>query len=770
MLIRIADLFSRRAWAVIVLVTGLVGLSAAMSGWAVSIDHSLDSLRHSVSTKRPSGETVIVEIDTRSLNEVQAWPWPRSIHGRVVDRLTQAGAARVAFDIDFTSPAADPAQDVAFAAAIERARGRVVLPAIVENMDEEYGPRSDLLPAPMLRGNSRISAIWIRLDPDFFARQVPSSVDIAGARRPGLATWLAERPSTASGSVPLDWSFDPADFPSISYADVLAGRFAPDFFRGKNVLIGGTAQSLGDRFSAPSYGRVPGVYIHAVGAETLRQWDPRPMGGWPALVAAFLLVGLSLCFRRPLHRFAALSATVAAAIFVPLLLREFTPFIFEHGPAVVAALTGTILAIAAAITAASLARVTLAPVSQLPNLTAMCISSAGDSTTVAVRLRNHVETTALLGAEGQGELLRRVSDRLALAAARSPVFQVDDHSFAWRTTSPLGATVDAIEGLHALLASGITVGERTVDVTIAVGISDDPSLETEAAVAAAMAAASRADRRGLNWARYESDDDDDADWRLSLLNELDRAIDQGDVWVAYQPKYDLKPGRICGAEALVRWSHPLRGDIRPDQFIPTLEDNGRIEKLTLHVLESAIRDFAPLDPSLSVAVNISARMIGRNRLLEPIAEMLARAGMEACRLTLEITESAAMAGSAGTDELNSLRALGVHISIDDYGTGQSTLSYLKTLPATELKIDRSFVALIATSRSDAAVVDSTVKLAHALGLTVVAEGVESAEVLALLTQMNCDMIQGYYVGEPGSIKDFIARLGRGMELRHARRR
>lgn len=213
-----------------------------------------------------------------------------------------------------------------------------------------------------------------------------------------------------------------------------------------------------------------------------------------------------------------------------------------------------------------------------------------------------------------------------------------------------------------------------------------------------------------------------------------------------------------GAEALARWSHPERGDIRPDLFIPIVEENGRIEKLTLHVLHNAIRDFSGLDENLSVAVNISMRMIGRNRLVEPIRAMLERYHMGAQRLTLEITESAAPAGEAGIQELNRLRELGVSISIDDYGTGQSTLSYLKTLPATELKIDRSFVQLIRSSKSDATVVDSTIKLAHALGLRVVAEGVDSEETLALLRAMDCDIIQGFHIGEPTPLPAFLARL------------
>ena len=770
MLIRIADHCTRGARSLILAVALLVGWSAAVSGWADPIDEQIESVRHSLFRKPPSGRTAVIAIDGRSLAELGSWPWPRSMHARIVDRLREAGANRIVFDVAFVDPAADPAEDHAFAAAIRRAGGRVVLPAALENADAEFGSGVEALPPPLLRANATVASIWMRLDDDLFARRVPYSVEIAGGRRPSLATVLADAPSQRSDAIPLDWSFDPAAFPTVSYSDVVEGRFPRGFFAGRNVIIGATSTTLGDRFLVPTHGRIPGLYVQAIGSETLRRHEPVVVGRWPAMVVACVMIALFGWLRRPVLRLAGLGGTFAAALVVPMLLHEYTRVLAAPAAAVIAALAAILASVAAEISRAVLARVTLAPVSNLPNLTAMCLQAPTAAITVAVRLRNHVETTALLGSEAQGELLRRVADRIRLAASGAAVFQVDDHSFAWQTRDADTATSDALEGLHALLASGIAVGERTVDVTISVGISDDSALDTEEAVAAAMAAASRAERRGLSWTRYETDDDDDADWRLSLLNELDRAIDQGDVWVAYQPKCDLKSATICGAEALVRWRHPQRGEIRPDQFIPMLEDTGRIEKLTLHVLESAIRDFAPLDETLSVAINISARMIGRNRLSGPIREMLDRWGMDAHRLTLEITESAALAGSAGIEELNSLRAIGVHISIDDYGTGQSTLSYLKTLPATELKIDRSFVQVIATSRSDAAVVDSTVKLAHALGLIVVAEGVESEEVLNLLRQMNCDMVQGYYIGEPGSIRGFIDRLSLPNPLRAGRRR
>lgn len=770
MLIRIADLFARRAGSIIAALALVVGLFAMAVGWGTPVEQGLEAVRHSVFRKAPSGQTVVVAIDGKSLSQLGTWPWPRSTHGRIVDRLREAGARQIVFDVGFAAPADDPKEDRAFAAAIGRARGRVVLPGLLEDADGEFGSRDEVLPPSDLARNARIGAIWMRLDEDLFARSLPYSVEIAGAARPSLAAILADVPDARSGAFPIDWSFDPAAFPLVSYSDVVAGRFPPDFFQGRNVLIGATSTTLGDRFLTPTNGRIPGLYVQAVASETLRRHDPVVIGEWAALGALLCLIGLAALPKSPLPRFVGLGGAFAATLAVPMLLREYAGIVAAPGAAAVAAAVALLTALAATVTRATLARVTLAPVSQLPNLTAMCMATPHPATTVAVRLRNHVETTALLGPEAQGELMRRVADRIALAAGGAEVFQVDDHSFAWRAVDGESATADALEGLHALLASGIPVGERTVDVTISVGISDDPALGTEAAVAAAMAGAMQAERRGLAWDRYVSDEGEDADWRLSLLNELDRAIDQGDVWVAYQPKFDLKSGAISGAEALVRWSHPIRGDIRPDQFIPMLEDTGRIEKLTLHVLDTAIRDFTPLEEGLTVAVNISARMIGRNRLLEPISEMLSRWGMAANRLTLEITESAALAGSAGIEELNSLRDLGVFISIDDYGTGQSTLSYLKTLPATELKIDRSFVQVIATSRSDAAVVDSTVKLAHALGLTVVAEGVESEEVLNLLRQMNCDMVQGYYFGEPASILSFVRRLSVPNQLRGVRRR
>jgi EAL domain-containing protein (putative c-di-GMP-specific phosphodiesterase class I) len=254
----------------------------------------------------------------------------------------------------------------------------------------------------------------------------------------------------------------------------------------------------------------------------------------------------------------------------------------------------------------------------------------------------------------------------------------------------------------------------------------------------------------------------DANWRLSLLSQLDQAIENGEVWVAFQPQLDLKSGRLRGAEALARWTHPEKGPISPQEFVSAAEQGGRIEKLTMFVLDQAIaaavrfnREGAPFD----IAVNLSARMLTMKSLPIEVRAVLARHGLDPARLTLELTETAALARD-GSDlaPLIALRELGVRLSIDDYGTGLSTLDYLKKVPASEIKIDQSFIKAMPDHRSDLVMVQSTIALAHSLDRTVVAEGVETQELLDMLRALGCDAAQGYLIGRPTSPKGLLRRL------------
>jgi EAL domain-containing protein (putative c-di-GMP-specific phosphodiesterase class I) len=301
-----------------------------------------------------------------------------------------------------------------------------------------------------------------------------------------------------------------------------------------------------------------------------------------------------------------------------------------------------------------------------------------------------------------------------------------------------------------------------VDLTIAFGVENGSDRSIANRLGSALVAAEEAAVHGLRWKEYDSARLKEAPWRLSLLSQLDAAIDAGELWIAYQPKLDIRTGRTIGAEALVRWTHPEKGPISPAEFVVAAEQSGRIQKLTTYVLERAVRAAAALNQRgipFSVAVNLSARLIDDAALPEWVAELLGRHGLKPEQLVLEITETAALGTSAAhLDNLARLRDLGIQISVDDYGTGLSTLDYLKKIPACEIKIDKSFVQAMHRSEGDRVIVNSTIQLAHSLGRRVVAEGVEDRETLHSLKQMGCDIAQGFYIGRPMPLRSLARQL------------
>jgi diguanylate cyclase (GGDEF)-like protein len=251
---------------------------------------------------------------------------------------------------------------------------------------------------------------------------------------------------------------------------------------------------------------------------------------------------------------------------------------------------------------------------------------------------------------------------------------------------------------------------------------------------------------------YESNLDQHSIIQLNLENDLRAAIRKKQLLLYYQPKINLKTGRICGVEALVRWQHPNRGFLTPDLFVPLAEQTGLIHQLTHWVLHTALNQCAQWHKemiAINVAVNLSARSLEDTQLVNIVSEALERSGVAPQWLSLELTESAVMANpSQAMEMLTKLHRMGVKISVDDFGTGYSSLAYLKKLPVTDIKIDKSFVMDMNRDSNDAVIVHSTIDLAHNMGLSVIAEGVENQEVLDMLMDLGCDVAQGYYFCKP----------------------
>jgi diguanylate cyclase (GGDEF)-like protein len=291
-----------------------------------------------------------------------------------------------------------------------------------------------------------------------------------------------------------------------------------------------------------------------------------------------------------------------------------------------------------------------------------------------------------------------------------------------------------------------------VEASVGVVVSGEHGSDTVTLMQRADIAMYVAKSQNLGVFAYTADINKHSPARLALLGELRHALDHGDLVLHYQPKIAACTGDVIGAEALVRWQHAERGLIFPDDFIPLAEHTGLIGPLTHYVLDTAlaqIRTWYDAGRPLTVSVNLSARNLLDEQLPTEVAELLAVHGVPPELLELEVTESALMTEPARAQQiLERLAAMGIRISIDDFGAGYTSLSQLKTLPVSELKIDKSFVLSMDQDDDNAMIVHSVIDLGHSLGLSIVAEGVETHQALNALKDFGCDVAQGYFMSRP----------------------
>lgn len=366
------------------------------------------------------------------------------------------------------------------------------------------------------------------------------------------------------------------------------------------------------------------------------------------------------------------------------------------------------------------------------------------------------EVNDTLGHQLGDQLLQQVGVRLRQAVeATETVARLGGDEFAvFFATSDQDKAQQVALRLSAALEEPFLVEGYPLLVEVSIGAALYPAHGSDplTLLRRADVAMYAAKQRHEEYALYDAQHDQNTPRRLALLGDLRKAIATQELRLYYQPKAEVRTGLVKSVEALVRWQHPTLGFIPPDQFIPLAEQTGLIMPLTRWVLETAIqqcRQWLDSGLDIGIAVNLSMWNLRDTNLPDTIAALLMRYKVPPHLLCVEITESAVMTDTEHTLQvLNRLFASGILIAIDDYGTGYASLSYLKRLPADELKIDRAFVQHVTTDSTDQAIVRSTVDMAHSMGLQVVAEGVEDLETWNMLETLGCDIVQGYYLSRP----------------------
>ena len=750
----------KRLASVLFLVAATVAL--LLLGAFEPLEHRLTAMRANLLDRAPTGQVAIVEIDAKSLSEISTWPWSRRYHAEALTRLHSAGAAMVAFDVDFSS-ASEPAGDRAFADALRRAQP-TILPIFQQHASDQSSRDGIIKSQPAAIFQSAwVGGVNIFAGVDGVVREYPAATMIGGQIRPSIAVLLAENDDFGDRTFQPDWAIDARRIPRISFADVVAGRVPRQAIEGKRVLIGATAIELGDRYTVPRFGTVPGVVVQALAAESLLQGRALSRSGLLPTLIGIGLVALLLGagqFKRFNRTFPPAAAVVLVLLAIgPLAIQARWPISVDSAAMLFCAAGCIAVRVGLEVRRRVRQSALVDPETGLGNVRALRAALAGLENPTAILATagidrfEHIRNA--IGTEALAELVREASARIENAVGQR-IYRIAPDTLAWIEAGGESADGGPAPDIAKLFREPVQTREGVVDIHLTIGMDREPvGNSVLAKIERSLAAIGTARAAGENCHWYQGTDPI-VRRQLSMMGELRRGMANGEVMVAYQPQLDLRSGRITHAEALVRWRHPVDGIIAPDRFIPLAESTGVIRELTEFVLRRAAADgvrLQTMDKQLRISVNVSAADIGGADFVDKVMEVMTSSDADPRALTLEVTESAIISSpETAIGVLTALRERGIQLAVDDYGTGQSTLSYLKQLPVNELKIDKSFVTSLCENESDRIMVRSTINLGHELGLRVVAEGVEDAQTLELLRSLGCDYAQGYFIGKAMSFE------------------
>ncbi|MDF1529290.1 MAG: GGDEF domain-containing phosphodiesterase [Sedimenticola sp.] len=406
-----------------------------------------------------------------------------------------------------------------------------------------------------------------------------------------------------------------------------------------------------------------------------------------------------------------------------------------------------------------------APIELLNNLATLLADSGNKGALILIRLHGMSRMASIFGTRITEEIILGLIEKIEQGIRpTNTLMRLGRYEFAIFIANVLnrGHATLAANKVAGLLSQPIVIQGKERNLPFSIGLSVSPLHTTDPEQLCKYADLALIAAK-ITQSPYQVFDPEDlagtvTDWDIE--GDLEKAIANNQFTLNYQPKISAATGQIIGAEALLRWNHPTHGRIPPDQFIPIAERNGLMPKVTWWVLNSALRErkqWGNAAQSLSIAINISALDLTDKSFFKSVTSAIGLWNTPPELLTLEITEGSLMKDIAfSANILRKIQAHGIKVSIDDFGTGYSSLAYFKQLPANELKIDRSFILNILNDELDQHIVSTIIQMAKKMRLDIVAEGVETARMLDTLTELGCDIMQGYHIARPMPQQEFVA--------------
>ena len=730
----------------------LFGIVSAAIELPLPLEDGFRAARAQLRTRPVPQDIAMIAIDDATLNEIGKSMPTRLDDSVLVERLIGAGVEKIVYDRAHADPET-PASDAQFAATLAKHPGKVWL-GMSPEVEMGFQKIDKIVPMPAFREKVGLASMAGYPGPFGLSVIFPTEVVLDGRTEPSISAVLSGYKGPEARYRP-DYAFNPKTVPTYSYGDILHGRVDAKELKGKRVIIGQTQLDSPDFFLLPFYGKIPGSYFHVLGAHTLKRGTPYDLMWFPALLVA----GIAILYQALGH-----SRSARPAWFVALGL-PLIALVLDERTINIDIMSGLLAVGVAAIGFQRIKRKYYSAEVDAMTTSALGLDKASVELDVyALKIANLAEMSEDWSPRELGEFVNTLITYIkGPGEAGDVAFERD--SLVW-----LAPRMDAVslerhaDGLALMLKTAISHDWQSASSAPAIGIDTNYALPLGQRIKKAMQVADEAANRGARFIINDAAHLEARNQRLEIIRVLEKGLRERDIGIAYQPKIDLATGRIVGAETLIRWKPDGHEPVNPQELVLAAEATDRINELTLIVMESALRDgrkAIALDPEFKLAVNMSAKSLSDTHLLFDMMTMLGRIGFPAENLTLELTETAKLEDQLIAPQIAALKARGIGLSIDDFGTGQSNLEYLEKLPSSELKIDKKFVQHMATSEESRAVVRATIEIAHSLGKVVVAEGVETEAVAATLRAMGCDQGQGYLFSRAIAMPELLAMMGNG---------